>query len=82
MKSKDLALRIAGSIFGIVAFLNLLRIVNGISITFDTWALPIWINVVDFFATGFLCAWLWWLSFGKPDDSPQQYGDKYTYLDN
>jgi len=65
MKIKDLAMRIAGTIFGIVALLHLLRVITGISVVIGGWMLPMWMNVIGFVATGCLCIWLWLLSVSR-----------------
>ena len=62
MNSKIIALRISGTIFGIVALLHLYRVVTGISVIIDDWTLPLWVNLIGFFATAFLSIWLWRLS--------------------
>lgn len=62
MRSKNLALRVAGAIFGIVAVLHLLRIITGTTVIIATCSLPIWVNVMGLLVTGFLSGWLLWLS--------------------
>jgi len=62
MKSKNIALRVAGCIFGIVAILHLLRIITGATVIITSCYLPIWANVMGFIVTGFLSGWLLWLS--------------------
>ena len=62
MNAKNIWLRIAGTIFGIVAIVNLLRIVTGVPVLIGCWSLPVWSNWMDLLATGFLCFWLWRLS--------------------
>ncbi|MCX6270962.1 MAG: hypothetical protein NTU44_07030 [Bacteroidetes bacterium] len=62
MKVKDLGIRIAGTIFGVVACIHLLRLITGISVTIGGWMLPMWINVLGFIACIILGAWLWKLS--------------------
>jgi hypothetical protein len=62
MKSKNIALRVAGAIFGIVAVLHLLRIITGATFIIASCSLPIWVNVIGFIVAGFLCGWLLWLS--------------------
>jgi hypothetical protein len=51
MKSKDIALKLAASIFGIVAILHLLRVITDATVIIDGWSLPIWLNVLGFIAT-------------------------------
>jgi hypothetical protein len=67
MKTKDLGLRIAGTIFAVVALAHLLRLFTSASVLIATWALPLWMSAVGFVVTGFLCFWLWKISFGKHD---------------
>jgi hypothetical protein len=79
MTTKDLALRVAGSIFGIVALTHLLRILTGASVVISGWSLPIWVNYMGFMATAYLCWWLWWLSTNKNSDSSKYFTDKHIY---
>ena len=65
MKSKDVALKLAATIFGMVAVLHLLRLITDASVVIAGWSMPIWINILGFIATAFLCAILWWLSLNK-----------------
>ena len=67
MKSKTLALRIAGTIFGIIALIHLLRLITGVSIIIAGSPLPLWMNVAGFIATCFLCIWLWSLTLSQGD---------------
>ena len=62
MKSKTLALRVAGTVFGIIALIHLLRLITGISVIIVGEPLPMWVNIADLLATGFLCAWFWSLT--------------------
>lgn len=62
MNSKKIWLRIAGTIFGIVAILHLLRITTDVSVSIDGWLLPVWVNWMGLAATVFLCIWLWLMS--------------------
>jgi hypothetical protein len=63
MKSKNAGLRIAGTIFGLVAVIHLLRLISGITVLIGDCSLPIWINIIGFIGTALLCTWLWKLSF-------------------
>lgn len=65
MESKKIFIRISGIIFGMVAVLHLLRITTGIQVLIGDFSLPIWVNWMGFFATSFLCFWLWKFSFSK-----------------
>jgi predicted Co/Zn/Cd cation transporter (cation efflux family) len=62
MNSKALGLQISGTIFGVIAIFHFLRLVTGVPIMIGGCSIPIWMNVVGFLATAFLCFWLWWLS--------------------
>jgi hypothetical protein len=62
---KILGLRIAGSIFAIVALLHLLRIITAASVMISGWELPVWINWMGFAGASFLSAWLWVLSVNR-----------------
>ena len=79
MATKNFALRIAGFIFGVVSILHLVRIVTGIPIIIGTWVLPLWINYMGLVVTGFLCGWLWWLSFRKEGDSGSYITNYHRY---
>ena len=65
INSKILGLRVAGSIFGIVAVLHFLRVVTGLPVVIAGWMLPIWVNVLGFAGSGLLCVWLWLLSVSR-----------------
>lgn len=62
MKSKVAALRIAGTIFGIVGLLHLARVIFCVDLVIGNCSLPIWVNVAGFIGAALLCTWLWWLS--------------------
>ncbi len=59
MKSTTFALRVSGTIFGIVALLHLARLITGVLILIAGFSLPVWVNIVGFLATCILCIWLW-----------------------
>jgi hypothetical protein len=67
MKTKDLGLRIAGTIFAVVAIAHLLRLITATSVIIANWALPFWISGVGLVVTGSLCLWLWIISFRRDD---------------
>jgi len=67
MKRKDLGLRIAGTIFAVVALAHLLRLVTSASVLIANWAFPLWMSIVGFVVPGFLSFWLWKISFEKHD---------------
>lgn len=65
------ALRLAGTIFFIVAVLHALRIITGISITVDGWLVPIWLNYMGCIGSLTLCVWMWVLSNGRDKCMPE-----------
>lgn len=65
MKSKDVALKLAAIIFGMVAILHLLRVITDATVVIAGWLMPIWVNMLGFIATAFLSVVLWWLSLSK-----------------
>jgi hypothetical protein len=65
INSKILGLRVAGSIFGIVAVLHLLRVVTRVPMVIAGLLLPIWVNVMGFAGSGLICMWLWLLSVSR-----------------
>lgn len=65
MKAKNYALRIAGTIFGIVSLIHLLRLLTDVPVIIADWQLPLWVNVLGLIATAILCAVLWCLSLKK-----------------
>ena len=67
MKSETVGLRIAGSIFGVVAIAHLLRIITGIPVLIGEFLLPLWLNWMGLIATAILCIWLWILSLRQRD---------------
>ena len=62
MSSKNFWFRVAGSIFGIVAIIHMIRIITGIPVLIGNSLLPLWINWLGMFVTGLLSFWLWKLS--------------------
>lgn len=63
--SKNLGLRVAGTIFGFVAVIHMLRIITHADVEIACWKLPLWINWLGLFATAMLSVWMWRLSFGE-----------------
>ena len=47
----------SGVIFGLVALVHLLRVVNGWSFEIGPWSLPIWASVLGTVVPGLLCIW-------------------------
>jgi hypothetical protein len=62
MKSKIVGLRVSGTIFGIIALIHLARLITGVPVNIAGNSLPMWMNIVGFIATCFLCIWLWSLT--------------------
>ena len=67
MNAKNFWLRIAGTIFGFVAMIHLVRIITSVPVLIGTWSLPVWVNWMGLAAAVFLCTWLWKLSLGRND---------------
>lgn len=65
MKARVIIMRLAGTIFGLVAILHLLRILLGANVIISNWSLPLWVNWIGFFGTGVLSTGLWYLSGKK-----------------
>ena len=51
--------KLAIIVFSFVALAHLLRLVLGIAVTIEDWAVPAWISVLGFFVPGVI-AWLLW----------------------
>ncbi len=62
MKSKKTGLLVAGTIFGIVCFLHLLRLITGVHIEIDGCHIPVWMSGFGLIGTGLLSGWLLWLA--------------------
>ncbi|MHC1706905.1 MAG: hypothetical protein AB9842_05215 [Bacteroidales bacterium] len=58
MKSKDMALRIAGMIFGLVCLLHILRLILQLPVYIGDWLLPLWVNIMGSVGAAILCIWL------------------------
>jgi len=65
INTKIVGLRVAGTIFGFVAIVHIIRIASGVSVIIADWNMPSWINIIGFIATAFLCVWLWLLSVSR-----------------
>jgi hypothetical protein len=63
MDSQTLGLRVAGVIFGIVAVVQLLRLVFQPEVLMNGRVIPMWPNAVALVLFAGLCAWLWRLSY-------------------
>jgi acyl-CoA reductase-like NAD-dependent aldehyde dehydrogenase len=53
---------ISGCIFGIVAILHLLRVVNGWTLVLGPWTVPMWVSWVGTIVPALLCGWAFRLS--------------------
>ena len=62
MSRQTLGLRVAGTVFGIVAAGHLLRLVTRMEIVIAGWEVPLGINALGVLIAGGLCIWLWRLS--------------------
>ena len=62
MSRQTLGLRVAGTVFGIVAAGHLLRLATRADILIAGWAVPLGVNALGVLIAGGLCIWLWWLS--------------------
>ena len=79
MSTKDFALRIGGTIFGIIAILHLLRIVTKATVIIAGWILPLWVSYIGVIVAGFLCGWMWLSSNNKKSDSAYYITDRNRY---
>ncbi|MBI2993287.1 MAG: hypothetical protein HYY48_03825 [Gammaproteobacteria bacterium] len=57
-----IALRIAGTIFGVVSLAHLLRLVVHADIVIAGYAVPGWMSAAAFVVAGALSLWMWRLS--------------------
>ena len=62
MSQRTLGLRVAGTVFGVVAAGHLLRLVTRADIVIAGWEVPLGINALGVLIAGGLCIWLWRLS--------------------
>jgi hypothetical protein len=51
--------KIASVIFGIIALLHLLRLMNHIGIVVGSFQVPLWVSIGGFVVTAILCIGLW-----------------------
>jgi hypothetical protein len=49
--------RVSGTVFAVVAFVQLARIVMGWPVQVDLFTVPIWFSVIAFLVTGGLAIW-------------------------
>jgi hypothetical protein len=62
MSRQTLGLRVAGTVFAIVAAGHLLRLATRADIAIAGWEVPLAINALGLVISGGLCIWLWRLS--------------------
>jgi len=62
MSRQTLGLRVAGTVFGIVAAGHLLRLATRAEVAIAGWAVPPAVNALGLLISGGLCIWLWRLS--------------------
>lgn len=65
MKSKNIALRIAGTIFGIVALMHLARVIMDIRVIIGEWEVPMVASMIGMIGAFVLCIWLWLQSVSR-----------------
>jgi len=57
---------ISGIIFGAVAVLHLLRVVNSWAFQLGPWWFPMWVSWLGFMVPALLCLWAFWLATRSP----------------
>ena len=62
MKAQVLGLRIAGTVFLLIALAHLVRLFAGVSVVIGGWTLPLVASLGSAAITGVLGLWLWKLS--------------------
>ncbi len=62
MNSQILGLRVSGTIFGLVALAQLVRLVAQLGISIAGFQVPLWLSVIGFVLAGALSYWMWRLS--------------------
>ena len=72
MSSHILGLRVAGTVFGLMAVGQLIRLATRAEVRVAGWFVPFWLSGLAILVAGGLSCWLWRLSGccgGKGDDS-------------
>ena len=72
MKSKHIALRVAGTVFAIVCLAQLLRVVLRVSVVIGGQDIPVWMSGVAVLISGVLSIWLWRLCCQSPPDEEKR----------
>ena len=62
---KNTGLRVAGTIFGLVGILHLLRIITDAPVLIAEWSMPMWVNWLGALGASLMCGWMWRLSSEK-----------------
>lgn len=62
MNARTFGLRLAGTIFGLVAILHLLRVVTNIPVIIGDWLMPVWVNLLELIVTAAFSFWLFLVS--------------------
>ncbi len=62
MKNKNLGLRVAGTVFAVIALVHLLRVIFQVDAVFGGKQVPHAASVIAFFVTAALSGWMWRLS--------------------
>jgi hypothetical protein len=62
MSQQTLGLRVASTVFGIVAAAHALRLATRAELVIAGWEVPFGVNVLGLLIAGSLCVWLWRLS--------------------
>jgi len=73
MNSTALGLRVAGTIFGLVCIVQLIRLFSGVAVVVAGYEIPRWASAFVALITGALCVWLWklgWPHSPHGDDKP------------
>lgn len=59
---KDLGLKVAGTIFGLIALLHLARALARIEAVFGGWTVPLWLSTIALVVAGALSLWFFLLA--------------------
>ena len=66
MNLQTAGLRVAGTIFGVVSAVHLLRLLTRVDVVIAGWPMPLWMNAFAGVITAGLCIWLWRLAASAP----------------
>ena len=62
MKNKDLALKVSGTLFTLVALTHLVRLLRRIPLSVNGTSLPLNASLIGFLVTGLLAFWMFYAS--------------------